>query len=186
LRIASGGKEKAKGIMVQQTKVESVAQAVEKLGRSQAIVVVQYQGLTVKQMQDLRHQLREMGGELKVLKNRLAKRALAESKCDALDDCLTGATAVAFGYSDPTSPAKVCAKFAKTNDKLVIRGGLLGKKRIDAAKVVALSKLPGRTELLTQMAGTLLAPMRQMATAMNQAMAKIVYAMKARADQMGA
>ena len=172
--------------MVQREKIDSVTQTVERLRRSQAVVVVHYQGLSVRQMQDLRRQLRETGSELKVLKNRLVKRALADSQCEALDESLTGATALAFGYDDPTSPSKVCAKFARGNDKLQIRCGLLGRKRIDAAKVMALSKLPGRTELLTQMAGTLLAPLRQMATAMHQSMAKIVYAMKARGDQMGA
>jgi large subunit ribosomal protein L10 len=170
--------------MVQPDKIQVVEDTVERLGRSNAMVVVQYKGMTVAQMRDLRGRLREVGGELKVVKNRLVRRALADTNSEALDEMLVGPTALAFCYKDPTAAPKVCSAFAKEVDKLVICGGLLEKKRIDANMVQKLAKMPGRTELLTQMAGTLLAPMRQMATAMNQAMAKIVYAMKERADQL--
>jgi large subunit ribosomal protein L10 len=171
--------------MVQTAKIKTVEATTERLERSQSVVVCKYPGLTVADMTNLRNRLREQGSELKVVKNRLIKRALRAAGFDALDEYLIGPTALAFGYQDPTSPARVCAEFAKGNQKLQIRGGLLGRSRIDAQKIGALAALPGRPELLTQMAATMLAPMRMMATAMNQAMAKIVYAMKSRADQMG-
>ena len=170
--------------MVQTTKIETVEQTRERLVRAQGVVVVQYQGMTVAQLRELRRQLREVDAELKVIKNRLVKRALADNGFEALDSSLTGPTALAFGYSDPTAPSKVCTKYAKTNDKLVIRGGLLGNKALDIKGVEVLSKMPGRTELLSQMATVLKAPARQMATALNQAMAKMVYAMKDRASQL--
>jgi large subunit ribosomal protein L10 len=171
--------------MVQQAKIETVRETVDRLERSQAVVLVKYQGLTVAQLSELRKQLREVSGELKVVKNRLTQRALQETGCEALDDLLAGPTAVVFGFGEPTGPAKVCSKYAKDVEHLQVLGGLLDKKRISAAKVAALAKLPGRTELLSMMASTMKAPARQMATAMNQAMAKIVYAMKARVDQLG-
>jgi len=77
-----------------------------------------------------------------VVKNRLMRRALEDSGCDALDDMLVQPTAVAFGYTDPTVPAKVCSKYAKDHPILVIKGGLLEKRRLPLDRVQALAKLP--------------------------------------------
>lgn len=170
--------------MVQTEKIKAVEETREKLDRSQSVAVVIYKGLTVAQMQDLRGQLRESGSEMKVTKNRLAKIALKDGGYDELDDILKGPTALVYGFDDPTSAPKVCSKYAKKNDKLQILGGLLGKQRIDTTKLQALAKMPSREELLTQMAGTMKAPIRKMATSMNQAVAKVVYAMKDRAKQL--
>jgi large subunit ribosomal protein L10 len=165
-------------------KIKTVEEVAERLGRAQSVVLVDYEGLSVAQMSDLRRRLRETGSELKVVKNRLTKRSLADAGCEPLDDYLKGPVALALGYDEPTGPAKVCTAFAKEVDKLEVLGGLLSKKRIDLAQIVALAKLPGRTELLTQMASTMLAPARQMATAMKQAVTKMVYALNDRARQM--
>ena len=172
--------------MVQSSKIEVVEETAQRLNRAQGVVVVDYRGLTVPQMNDLRNSLRETGSEMKVVKNRLTKRALEKAECDSLDDILVGPTALVMGYDDPVSPARVCMKFAGDNGDLEIRGGLLERRRVDLDRIAALARLPGRAELLTQVATTLTAPARQIATAINQAMAKIVYAMKGRADQMGA
>lgn len=170
--------------MVQQSKIDTVLLTTDRLERAQSVVLVDYKGLTVQELSELRGKLRENGSELKVIKNRLTRLALKETGCDALDDDLVGPIALAFGYTDPTGPAKVCSEYAKKNAKLEIRAGLLEKRRIGLDKIAALAKLPGRAELLAQMAATLLAPARQLATAMNQSMTKIVYAMKARAEQL--
>ena len=172
--------------MKQSEKIEVVKTTTDRLARSQAVVFFDYKGLTVEEITALRSRMRESQGELKVVKNRLTKRALEAYGCETLDDLLVGPVALAFGYGEPTGPAKACVEFAKTNNKVKILGGLLEKKRIDVDMITALSKLPGRTELLGQMASTLMAPARQLATALNQSMAKVVYAMKARADQMDA
>ncbi|MBN1867901.1 50S ribosomal protein L10 [Candidatus Sumerlaeota bacterium] len=165
-------------------KIKTVEEVAECLSRAQSVVLVDYKGLTVAQMTDLRRRLRETGSDLKVVKNRLTKRSLAEAGCEALDDLLRGPVALAFGYDEPSGPAKVCAAFAKEAENLKVRGGLLSKARIDLAGVLALARLPGRVELLTQVATTMLAPARQMATAMKQAMTKIVYAFRDRATQL--
>jgi len=170
--------------MTQPGKIEAVQATIERLARAQSLVVVRYEGLTVAEISDLRGRLRQCGGELKVVKNRLAKRALEAEQCDALDEFLKGPVALAFGYTEPTGPAKVCCEFARKNQKLAIKGGLLRKSRIDAAKVAALAKLPSRPELLGRMAAALMAPARRMAVAMNQAVAKVAYGMKARARQL--
>jgi len=170
--------------MVQPQKIETVAATAERLRRSHAVVVVGYQGLTVAGITALRAKLREAKSELRVVKNRLSKRALEQAACDPLDDLLRGPVALAFGFEDPAALAKSCVDYAKTNEKIILKGALLDKKRIDAAKLQALAKLPSRAQLLSQMAAALKGPARRLAGAMNQSMAKIVHAMKARADQM--
>ena len=170
--------------MVTKAKVEAVREATERLDRAQAVILVNNNGLTVEEISELRNKLREQDGELKVFKNRLAKRALSDAGYEDIDELLNGPTAFDFGYTDGVAPAKACTEFAKDHEKLEIKGGLLDKERIGMDKIIALSKLPGREELLTQMAGTLKAPIRQMATSMHQAVAKLVYAMKDRASQL--
>ena len=170
--------------MVQTSKVQSVQETVERLGRAQSVVVVDYQGLTVAEISDLRGKLREAGAEMKVIKNRLTKRALAEANCDPLDEILVGPIALAFGFEDPVGPAKVCVDYAKGNDKLQLRGGLLEGKSVDLALINSLAKLPGRQELLTQFAVVLKSPARSMAMALQASVKKVVFAMKARADQL--
>lgn len=170
--------------MVQPQKIQVVEETAERLSRSRSVLFVQYQGMTVAEMQDLRSRLRETGSEMKVLKNRLVKRAMEDAGVEDVSDLLNGPNAFVFAYEDATSGPRVCTKYAKDNKKLQVMGGLLDKERLDAAKIEALAKMPSREELLTQMAGTLLAPMRQMAVAMHQATAKVVYAMKNRAEQL--
>ncbi|MFW6256332.1 MAG: 50S ribosomal protein L10, partial [Candidatus Sumerlaeota bacterium] len=136
--------------MVQREKIQVVEETSDRLNRSRSMVVVQYKGLTVAQMQDLRAKLRENGAEMKVVKNRLAKRALADAESESLDDILSGPTAMVFAYDDASAGPKVCTKFADDNDKLVICGGLLEKQRIDGDMIKKLAKMPGREELLTQ------------------------------------
>jgi large subunit ribosomal protein L10 len=170
--------------MVKSYKTEFVENVTERLGASQSVVVLAYQGLTVANMRELRKRLREVGSELKVVKNRLTKRALAAAECDALDSMLTGPTAVAFGLTDPVGPAKVCMAYAKENAKLVVKGGLLNGRRIGEENIKAMAKMPGRQEMLGMLAGAMKAPIQQTATAMNQLMAKVAYAMKARIEQL--
>jgi large subunit ribosomal protein L10 len=170
--------------MVTKTKEVAVQETVDRLERSQAVILIENHGLTVAEISELRNKLREQDSELKVVKNRLMRRALSDAGYEEANDLLNGPTAFAFGYTDGVAPAKACSEFAKEHDKLEIKGGFLEKSQIGMDKIEALAKLPGREELLTQMAGTMLAPMRQMATSMHQAVSKMVYAMKDRASQL--
>lgn len=134
-------------------------------------------------MTDLRNKLRSESVQLQVVKNRLLKRALTEAEFEAIDEFLVGNTAVAFGVDDPVAPAKILASYAKDNDKLVIKGGLLEGKKLDQAGIVNLSKMPGRQEMLTIMAIEFKQPATKMATVFNQGMLKMVYAMQALAKK---
>jgi large subunit ribosomal protein L10 len=169
--------------MVRADKIELVGQVVEKLKASQSVVLTDFKGISVAQISDLRNQLRQQSVEMKVVKNRLLRRALAEAGCDALDECLVGNTAVSFGVNDPVAVAKILTGYAKTNDKLVIKGGLLEGKRLDAEGVVSLSKMPGRKELLARMAGDMKQPAVKMVSVFNQGLLKLAFAMNALAEK---
>jgi large subunit ribosomal protein L10 len=169
--------------MVRSDKIELVGRIAEKLKASQAVILTDFRGITVEEMTGLRTQLRSQSVEMRVIKNRLLKLALAEAGCDSLDEMLTGNTAVNFGTADPVSPARILAEYAKGNEKLVIKGGLLEGKRIDAAGVQSLSKMPGRKELLARMAGDLKQPAAKLATVFQAGLLKVAYAMKALAEK---
>ncbi|MGL5202517.1 50S ribosomal protein L10 [Cetobacterium sp.] len=159
--------------MATQLKKELVAELVEKISKAQSIVLVDYQGLRVNQETELRKQMRENGAEYLVAKNRLFKIALAEAGiADKFDDLLEGTTAFAFGYADPVTPAKVVydVEAAQANAKakktiFTIKGGVLTGKRVEAAEVVALAKLPSREQLLSMVLNGMLGPVRKLAYA---------------------
>ena len=126
-----------------------IQEIVEKINRSQSMVLCDYRGLNVAQVTELRRRLREAGVEYKVLKNTMVRFAAREAGIDGLDDILNGPTAVAFGISDPVAPAKIISEFAKTNDKLQIKAGVLDKKVLTAENVKALADIPPREVLLS-------------------------------------
>ena len=170
--------------MVQPQKIDLVSQISEKLRESQSVIFADFRGLTVEEMTDVRRKLRERKVEFKVLKNRLGKLALAEAGCEAVDDILLGNTAWAFGVSDPVAPAKVLSDFAKEHAKMVIKGGLLDKKRVDLATIQELAALPSRDELLGIMAVIVSQPATRLAMAMEAAITKIARGFSALAEKM--
>ena len=142
---------------------------VEELGHifesSGVVVVAHYAGLTVAEMQDLRAQMREVEGSVRVAKNRLAKIALQGKSNESLAELLTGMTV--FAYSeDPTAAARIMDKYSKGNDKLVILGGAMGDTPLDVAGVKALANMPSREELLASIAGCIGAPASNIAGAL--------------------
>lgn len=122
---------------------------------SGAVVVTQYSGLSVADLTGLRTELRKGGGRLKVVKNRVARIALDGKGGDAAADMFKGPVAIAYA-EDPTVPAKATAEFAKTNDKLILIGGLMDGEVMDASGVAALATLPSREELIATVVARLL------------------------------
>ena len=153
--------------MANQAKVQAVAELAERIKRAQSIVLVDYQGINVKDETKLRKSLRESGGEYLVAKNRLFKIALKEAGVeDSFDDILEGTTAFAFGYDDVVAPAKVMNEVSKANAKAKIfniKGGYLTGKRVSEAEVVALASLPSREQLLSMVLKGMLGPVRKLA-----------------------
>jgi len=151
----------AKIIAAKQQEVDAIA---AKLRESGSTVVADYRGLNVAQVTQLRKSLREAGVEFQVLKNSLVSRAAASADLSDLEAVLTGPTAVAFG-ADAVAPAKILSDFAKKNDALKIKGGIVDGVFYDAAQVKALADLPSREGLLSMLLSVLQAPVRNFALA---------------------
>ncbi|HHZ19226.1 MAG TPA: 50S ribosomal protein L10 [Firmicutes bacterium] len=165
--------------MARPEKEAIVAEVQEKISRSQAVVLADYRGLNVEEINLLRKKLREAGVEYRVIKNTLIRLAAKNAQIDGLDPYLEGPTAIAFGYDDPVAPAKIMSDFAKDHKNLELKAGLLGDKVIDVDGVKALANLPSRTALLAQLAGLLQAPMRGLVTVLSGPMRNAVYALEA-------
>ena len=130
--------------------------------KAQTLVMAEYRGITVAAMDQLRVKARSNGVSLSVLKNTLARRAVAGSSFEVVADQMTGP--LIYGFSeDAIAAAKVVAEFAKTNDKLVIRGGVYGGKALDVNGVKALASVPSKEVLLAQLCGLLMSPMSRTA-----------------------
>jgi large subunit ribosomal protein L10 len=151
----------AKIIQSKQQEVDLIA---TKLRESTTTVVADYRGLNVAQVTLLRKQLREAGVDFQVLKNSLVSRAAANVELSELDAVLTGPTAIAFG-KDVVAPAKIISDFAKKNDALKVKGGIVEGRFVDAAQIKALADLPSREGLLSMLLSVLQAPVRNFALA---------------------
>lgn len=159
---------------------EATVKAVqEKLTQSKSVVLADYRGLNVQEVTELRKKLREAGVEYKVIKNTMTSRAAKAANIDGLDTYLSGPTALAFSYSDPVTPAKILATFAKDHKKLELKGGILEGKVISADSIRDLASLPTREILLGQLAGMLQSPIRGLVTVLSGPMRKLAYAVEA-------
>ncbi|MEK4338663.1 50S ribosomal protein L10 [Brevibacillus sp. FSL K6-6036] len=151
--------------VIREEKVQAVNEIATKLRASQTTVVADYRGLTVAQVTELRRQLREAGIEFVVLKNTLTRLATAKENLTELDQYLTGPNAIAFSTEDVIAPAKIIAEFAKKNEKLEIKGGVIEGKVVGADEIKALAALPSREGLLSMLLSVLQAPVRNFALA---------------------
>ena len=139
--------------------------------KAQTLVIAEYRGITVADMTKLRVSARSQGVTLSVLKNTLARRAVAGSPFDVVADQMTGP--LVYGFSeDAVAAAKVVADFAKTNDKLVIRGGAFGGKSLDVNGVKQLASIPSKEVLLAQLCGLLMSPISRTAVVLGALAAK--------------
>jgi large subunit ribosomal protein L10 len=150
-------------------KVAVVEEVKQKLADADGVLLTEYRGLNVKALADLRRALRDAGGEYKIYKNTLVRLAAQDAGLE-IDDLLTGPTAIAFvgvradgSAGDVAAVAKALKDFAKTNDSLVIKGGVLDNQLLSADDLKALAELPSRDVLLAQLAGAFQAPMAKFA-----------------------
>ena len=141
--------------------VDELGQIFESSG---VVVVAHYAGLTVAEMQDLRAQMREAGGSVRVAKNKLAKIALDGKPNASIAGLLTGMTVLAYS-EDPVAAAKVADNFAKGNEKFQILGGAMGETALDPAGVKAVAAMPSREELIASIVGCIGAPASNIAGA---------------------
>jgi len=151
-----------------------VSEIRSRIEKGKSMVIAEYRGLNVQEVTQLRKVAREAGVEFKVLKNTLTARAANELNISGLDKYLEGPNAFAFGYVDPVAPAKVLAGFAKTHDKLNIKGGLLEGKVINADSVRYLADLPAREVLLANVLRGMQAPITGLVTVLNGSLRNLV------------
>ena len=150
--------------MATHNKKEVIAEIKERLTASEGVLLVDYRGLTVKEISELRSSLREAGGSMTVYKNTLTELALRELAMPTMEEHLEGPTAFVFIEGDPVAPAKALTKFAESNPALELKAALLGNSVLDKESVIALSKLPSREELIAKLLGTLQNPTRGLVT----------------------
>jgi large subunit ribosomal protein L10 len=127
----------------------------ERFSKSAIVVITDYKGLDVSAMNDLRRKLREEDIEFQVAKNTHLMRAAKDTEVALIQDHFKGPSAVALSYKDPVAPAKILTQFAKDNQKLEIKGGVLKDKVLDVDAIKALAKLPSREVLLGQLLSVL-------------------------------
>jgi large subunit ribosomal protein L10 len=166
-------------------KVAVVAEVTEKISAADAALLTEYRGMSVKAMSELRRALKPVGGEYKVYKNTLVRFAARNAGVDGADDMLTGPIAVAFVQGDVAGAAKALRDYAKTNQALVIKGGVLAGKVISAEDVTALADLPPREVVLSQIAGLFEAPLSQMASLLEAVPRTFAYGIQALIDKNG-
>ena len=173
--------------MARAEKQAAVAEIVESFNDAAGAVLTEYRGLTVKQLQELRRSLGE-NANYAVVKNTLAKLAAMDAGIDGFDDLLTGPTAIAFIKGDVVEAAKGLRDFAKANPTLVIKGGVLDGKPLDAAEVAKLADLESREVLLGKLAGAMLASLSQAVYLLNAPIAqaaRLAGALQAKREEEG-
>lgn len=174
-------------------KVAVVDEVQTKLDAADGALLTEYRGLNVPELAELRKALRDAGGEYKIYKNTLVRIAAANAGIDIADDMLTGPTAIAFvnggadgAPGDAAAVAKALKEFAKGNDKLVLKGGVLDGAVLSADDIKALAELPSREVLLSQIAGLLQAPLAEFVNLLDAVPREFSYALQALIEKGGA
>ncbi|MEW9124332.1 MAG: 50S ribosomal protein L10 [Thermotaleaceae bacterium] len=144
-------------------KKQVVEEIKDKFSKAQSAVIVDYRGLNVEEVTELRKKMREAGVEYKVYKNTMTRMAAQETGFEALLGDLTGPNAIAFGYNDPVTPAKILSDFAKDHKKLELKAGLVEGQYCDEEKIKAIANIPPREVLLAQFLGSIKSPLSNLA-----------------------
>ncbi len=166
-------------------KKELLAQYIDLLERSQAVIVTDHCGLTVNQITKLRNQVRQAEGAYHVTKNTLLRLAIQRAGLSMPEDWLVGPTAIGFCLNDAPPVAKALVDFIDESEDLAIKGALLGERVFDFKDVKALAELPSLEVLRSQVLGVLQAPASQLVGVLNGALSGFVGVLDARADQLG-
>lgn len=148
-------------------KAQAVEEVTAKFSAATSVVVVDYRGLTVEEVTELRKQLRDANVEMKVIKNSILSRAAVKAGLEGMEDVFVGPTAIAFSNDDVIAPAKIMNEFAAKAEALEIKGGVIEGKVSSVEEIVSLAKLPNREGMLSMLLSVLQAPVRNVAYAIN-------------------
>ena len=166
--------------MPTQAKVDTVEDLKARLDGVKSVMLAEYRGLTVHQLSELRKQLRAVSAEYKIVKNRLARLAIASSDLAGLGGALTGPTGLVLAKGDPVSVAKTLQTFARTNQALVIKIGVVDGQVLEPAGLKALADLPSREALRAQIVGALQGPLAQLVGLLQAPQRELVYVLEQR------
>jgi large subunit ribosomal protein L10 len=174
---------KEKVIQEKQKVIEEIKGKVEE---AQSVVLVDYRGLNVEELTELRSKYREVGVEYKVYKNTMMRFAFKDAGYEDFNEYLTGPNAVAFGFEDPVQAAKITHEFSKDHEKLEIKAGIVDGKIIGIEEVKSLASLPSKEVLIAQALGGLNAPITGFANVLQGNIRNLVYALDAIRQQQEA
>jgi large subunit ribosomal protein L10 len=164
-----------------QAKIETVEELKTRLAGATAVLLTEYRGLTVQQLSDLRRQLRAVSAEYKVIKNRLAKRAITSPELAPVTKHLTGPTGMIVSRQDPVAVAKTLHAFARGHQALVIKAGYVDGQMLAPDGLKALAELPSKGQLRSQIVGTLQGPLAHLVGLLGAAQRQLVYILEQRA-----
>ena len=167
-------------------KSEKIDAMKAKFEKAQVAVVTEYKGYSVEEITNLRRNLQKEGGDYTVTKNTLAKIAIKGTEFEALADLCKGPVAIAFGFEDQVSPAKIVSKFIKDSKKGAILGAVLDGKVLSVEETKALANLPSKEELYAKMLGSINSPASGIVGSINAVMASLTRAVAAVRDQKAA
>ncbi len=160
-----------------------VADISERLRKAKAVMIAEYRGLKVSEITEIRREVKKNSGAFKVVKNRLAKRAMAGSEWASLQEQMKGPLALIWSDADAVILSKILTKFAESFSALKIRAGILGGNLLDSKGIETLSKLPSREELYAKLLGTLLNPAQGIVRVLQGVPQKLAIALKAIAEK---
>jgi len=166
-------------MLSKETKQEVINQINERLKSNPSVFVLEFKGLTVKELENVRKDLRQTNSELKIVKNTLLKKAAEDTDAGQLSNLFVGSTAIAFCDEDSAATAKVFVKSAKEYELLNIKGGLLEGKVVSVDEIEKISELPSRVELIAQFMGLLNSPMSNFLYSLQNMQTKFLYALEA-------
>jgi large subunit ribosomal protein L10 len=164
-------------------KEEQISFVKDIAANAECMVLANIEGLNASQISELRRGLHEANVGFRVIKNKLARIALAETEAKVLQDDFVGSTAVAWSNDNPVAPAKVLVKFEKDFEKLQLKSGFNSNARLDVAGIIALSKLPSLDELRAQLLGVFSAPASQLLAQVNAVAGNLVGVLQAKVDK---
>lgn len=166
--------------MPTQAKADNVAALKERLGTAKTAVLTEYRGLTVRQISDLRKQLKGAAAEYKVVKNRLARLAVKDSPLDPLAGHLKGPTGLVIAREDPVGVAKALQAFVRSNPAFAIKVGMVEGRLLEPTELRSLADLPTKEALRSQLVGALQGPMSQLAMLLTAPQRELVQVLEAR------
>jgi large subunit ribosomal protein L10 len=171
--------------MPTQQKIETVAELRARVEKAAAIYLAEYKGLSVKDIGELRKQVRRDGAQMIVVKNRLLNLALAGTAAEGLAAFLRGPNAVVFCEADPVTPAKTIAEFAKTHDVIAWKGGYVDGTVFDGTGIARVAELPPRPQLIAETVGAVASPLSTLVFTLSALVSDLVYTLQAVADKQG-